>query len=606
MTPRISMLLTALLLMLLAQPLQSQAETITTDAEVVVIGDIHGAFDELTSLLQELKVVDAQLNWIGGNRHLVSLGDLVDRGSGSRQVVELMMKLQQQAEAAGGGYSQLLGNHEIMLMTGDYRYVSDIEFASYKDLSSKSLRDDLFKKYSKLFPNEKDITSDFEGNFPEGFTGLMQAFSPQGDIGKWLRKHGRAAVKVNNQVFVHGGLSLDSLELSIDQLNEVTTQALNDYQKPFDDLLEFGILPFTLLNYSGESAALAFLDSRNAKRQPWYKAAKQFVEAQDSLLFSQTGPFWYRGNAFCPELLESYTVEKAQKKYQIDHIVVGHSVRYRRLVSRVDGAVILADTGMLTNYYGGTPSALLLSHDQPTGHHLNNQFGSNIVAETERFRHNPPGMKDEDVEQFLKTAEIIDNSAIGKGVTRSRVLTLKQGETQLRASFKTFNKSGDRYVFEVAAYKLDRLLGQNLVPPTVLRTINGKEGAVQLWVENLIDDNHRKDHRIEYAGICEELGWTRLMLNFDTLTFNIDRNNGNILWDEEFFGMFIDHSQAFGDTVGKPKMYRRSTFRLSNLYEKRLRGLTQEKLKEALSDYLSNSQINAIVKRRDYILRKAK
>ncbi|GGA76542.1 hypothetical protein GCM10011369_18040 [Neiella marina] len=606
MAQRISTLFSALMLTLLMVPVYSLAEHIETDAEVVVIGDVHGAFEQVTSLLKELKVIDDNLDWIGGKRHLVSLGDLVDRGAGSRQVVELMMKLQRQAEAAGGGYSQLLGNHEIMLMTGDYRYVSEAEFASYKDLASEQQRKELFRKYSRLYPNETDLESDFAANFPPGFTGLVQAFSPQGEIGKWLRQHGRAAIKINNQVYVHAGLSLDSLELSIDELNQATSKALADYQQPFDELIEFGILPFTLDNYSGEAAALAFLDSRNAKRQPWYKAAQQFIEAQDSLLFSQTGPFWYRGNAFCPELLESYTVEKAQRKYQIDHIVVGHSVKYRRVVSRVDGAVILADTGMLTNYYGGTPSALLSSEQQTTSHHLNNQFSANIVAETERFRHNPPGMKDEDVEAFLTTAEIIDNQPIGKGVTRSRVLTLKQDDKQFRASFKTFNKSGDRYIFEVAAYKLDRLLGQNLVPPTVLRTIDGKEGAVQLWVEDLIDDNHKNDHKVEYTGMCEELGWTRLMLNFDTLIFNIDRNNGNILWDEEFFGMFIDHSQAFGDTVGKPKMYRRSTFRLSKLHKKRLRSLTLDNLKAELSDYLNGTQINAIIKRRDYILRKAK
>ncbi|MBW8192595.1 metallophosphoesterase [Neiella marina] len=594
------------LILMFAVSIPAQADTIKTDAEVIVIGDIHGAFEEVTALLQELGVINDKLDWIGGKRHLVSLGDLVDRGKDSRRVIELMMRLQQQAEAAGGGYSQILGNHEIMLMTGDYRYVSEAEFASYSDLASTKQRQQLFKQYSKLFSNQSDLEAQFNASFPTGFTGLMKAFSPQGEMGKWLRQHGRAVVKVNNQVYVHGGLSKDSLKHSIEELNQDTQKALKQHQQAFAELLELGVLPFTLNDYSGESVVRTFIESRNAKRQPWFKSAQQFIDVQESLLFSSTGPFWYRGNAYCPELLESYTVEQAQQRYDIDHIVVGHSVKYRRLVSRVGGAVILADTGMLTNYYGGTPSALRFGNEHPSGHHLKHQFSDTIVAETERFRHNPNSMSDSDVEAFLKTAEIVSNKPIGSGITRSRVLVLKQGDLQTRASFKTINDSDDSYKYELAAYKLDRLLGQHLIPPVVKRTIGGRTGAVQLWVENVIDDNHRNDNDIAYQGMCEEVGWTRLMLNFDTLIYNIDRNNGNILWDEEFFGIFIDHSQSFNSLVRVPKMYRRSTFLLSKMHKQRLQSLTLEQLNKELGDDLKSKQIKAIIKRRDFILDKAK
>jgi len=74
---------------------------IKTSARVVAFGDVHGAYQDWTALLRELGVVDADLNWSGGKTHLVSLGDLIDRGPGSRKVVELLMKLDQQAEQAG-------------------------------------------------------------------------------------------------------------------------------------------------------------------------------------------------------------------------------------------------------------------------------------------------------------------------------------------------------------------------------------------------------------------------------------------------------------------------------------------------------------------------
>ena len=66
---------------------------IKTSARVVAFGDVHGAWEDWTRLLQEVGVVDAKLNWSGGKTHLVSLGDLIDRGPGSRKVVELLMKL---------------------------------------------------------------------------------------------------------------------------------------------------------------------------------------------------------------------------------------------------------------------------------------------------------------------------------------------------------------------------------------------------------------------------------------------------------------------------------------------------------------------------------
>ena len=76
-------------------------------------------------------VIDADFNWSGGKTHLVSLGDLLDRGPESRKVVELLMKLDGQAEKAGGAVHLALGNHEVMVMTGDLRYVSAAEFAAF-------------------------------------------------------------------------------------------------------------------------------------------------------------------------------------------------------------------------------------------------------------------------------------------------------------------------------------------------------------------------------------------------------------------------------------------------------------------------------------------
>ena len=88
---------------------------------VVAFADVHGAYSELTALLQSQGVVDADLHWKAGRTHLVSLGDLLDRGDDSRKVMDLLMRLQSEAAAAGGRVHVVVGNHEAMNVLGDLR-----------------------------------------------------------------------------------------------------------------------------------------------------------------------------------------------------------------------------------------------------------------------------------------------------------------------------------------------------------------------------------------------------------------------------------------------------------------------------------------------------
>ncbi len=105
---------------------------------VVAIGDVHGAYPAMVSLLKAAGLVDESLRWQGGQTHLVSLGDLLDRGPESARAMDLLMGLQPQAEAAGGRVHVVLGNHEIMNLSGDLRDVSDAELAALEPLGGHS------------------------------------------------------------------------------------------------------------------------------------------------------------------------------------------------------------------------------------------------------------------------------------------------------------------------------------------------------------------------------------------------------------------------------------------------------------------------------------
>ncbi|MCW8846185.1 MAG: metallophosphoesterase, partial [Gammaproteobacteria bacterium] len=86
---------------------------------LVAVGDAHGAYDRFSRLLLETGIVDENLQWTGGKTHFVDLGDFLDRGPGSRKIMDLLMRLQTQAEKSGGRVHVLLGNHELMNLTGD-------------------------------------------------------------------------------------------------------------------------------------------------------------------------------------------------------------------------------------------------------------------------------------------------------------------------------------------------------------------------------------------------------------------------------------------------------------------------------------------------------
>ena len=151
---------------------------------------------------------------------------------------------------------------------------------------------------------------------------------------------------------------------------------------------------------------------------------------------------------------------------------------------------------------------------------------------------------------------------------------------------RKFNDS-DRYAYDVAAYKLDRMLGWQMVPTAVLSEVRGDSGALSDWVENAINERDRLEQEIPFASYCKQWEQYRLRFVFDILIHNDDRNLTNILWTKDDFMMkFIDHSLAFRSYNKRPKQYRKVDLEVSELLRSRLMRLTPANLTEELSPYL--------------------
>lgn len=287
---------------------------------VVAIGDVHGAYDNFVKVLQMTGLVDEDVHWIGGSAHFVQTGDLLDRGTRTREVLDLMMRLEKEAKKAGGRVHALLGNHEVMNMMGDLRYVVAAEYEAFKTWRSEALRERAFDRVVSRARSQARSRGDgfdeeayrarLAKQFPLGSIERGEAFSADGTYGRWLRKRD-AVARIDGVVFLHGGLSPDVAELGCKTINKtVRREITRDIEK-------------TRTHGAGTLAA------------------------------GTEGPLWYRGLAKEDETTFAPALEEILLAMEARAIVVGHTVTVNgRIQRRFGGRVILIDAGMSPAYTG--------------------------------------------------------------------------------------------------------------------------------------------------------------------------------------------------------------------------------------------------------------
>lgn len=280
-----------------AQPIRSEFEAVD---RIVAIGDVHGAYDTFVENLKATGLVDDALDWIGGKTHLVQTGDVLDRGPDSRKAIDLLMKLEPQAGAAGGRVHALIGNHEFFNAVGALEYVSDAELEAFD-----GVRDHALRKF-------QGVT-----NGPRGLLALREAYSAGGEYGRWIRRN-NAVVRIGDIVFVHGGVTPEIAGLGLAEINRRVRADL-DTEDGLDSFSLRDEGPLMTRRFSAEIPASRVVDIRE----------------------------------------ELYGVLAALGARTM---VMAHTITYGLIESRFDGAAILIDTGMLEDYAGGHQAALVIEN----------------------------------------------------------------------------------------------------------------------------------------------------------------------------------------------------------------------------------------------------
>lgn len=207
----------------------------------------------------------------------------------------------------------------------------------------------------------------------------------------------------------------------------------------------------------------------------------------------------------------------------------------------------------------------------------------------------------QELEEYLKSAEIISMQDVGRGVTNPKRCKLAPGGPVEEIAWKAIKPARYRgfwesYKAEIAAYELDKLLGLDMVPVKVERRVKGDLGAAIMWVTPT--QSFADLGRVPTAPPAHFERWNRQMMRakmFDNLIANTDPNMGNWLVDPAWNLILVDHSRAF---TTEKKMTHQMQRIDAELWE-RMRALTEEQLAAALSKWLDKGEIRAILERRD-------
>ena len=224
-------------------------------------------------------------------------------------------------------------------------------------------------------------------------------------------------------------------------------------------------------------------------------------------------------------------------------------------------------------------------------------------------------LSDDQVEAFLRDAKVVKTKSIGKGVTGTLRATMTDGtlthdaqiqqieekKTQFEAAGASEFNFEDTWRFNVAAYRVDRLIGLQMVPVTVSRKWKSAPAAFTWWIDDvMMDEGKRLKDKTQPpdSGLWNEQ--MQMVRVFDQLIYNVDRNMGNLLIGKTWRVWAIDHTRAFRtqNTLKTPA----NVTRCDRQVVERLKQLNKDGLKKSIGEFVTEYQINGLLARRDKIV----
>jgi len=325
--------------------------------KIIAVGDLHGDYDNFVKILKRAEIVNETLSWIGGKTHLVQTGDIMDRGDHAKEIFDLIKKLEKEAEEAGGKVHMLMGNHEELNITGmaprQYGYVTFSQFRDFLPDSFIAAREKelekLLEKASKKENNSNSsivIIEEFWNKLLTGKNKTAQTaryeytLNFNKEYGKWILEH-NAVIRINDTIFVHGGISKRFSKWSLQKINDTVRMELDMYR----------------------------IAHKRQKQPPMRK--RQVVYESDS-------PLWFRDFALKTEEDFTQEVNSVLENLGVKHMVIAHTPggsgggspivgqEPLKILSKFNKKIWVIDTG-ISDYYAGVLSFLTIKNGKFSG-----------------------------------------------------------------------------------------------------------------------------------------------------------------------------------------------------------------------------------------------
>ena len=221
-----------------------------------------------------------------------------------------------------------------------------------------------------------------------------------------------------------------------------------------------------------------------------------------------------------------------------------------------------------------------------------------------------PFATDDEILAFLREAEVVKKKVIPQGINKPLKVRLRKDGVEANAIFRTVNvrkprheTAGevyldfhDSYKFECAAYEVSRFLGIDNVPPCAVRTEGRTEGTMQLWIEDAMTEQDRRESGTAPPLQIEWMRQQQTMRLFDALIYNFDRNQGNMLIDADWKLWFIDHTRSFHRSAEVPKLDR--LVWVERGLWRRLQELDRDVLENRIGGLVSPTRLDFVLQRR--------
>nr|XP_043607086.1 shewanella-like protein phosphatase 2 [Erigeron canadensis] len=195
---------------------------------LIAIGDLHGDLMKSKEALRLAGLIDSKDNWCGGGSTLVQVGDVLDRGHNELKILYYFERLKRQAVKTGGNVITMNGNHEILNLDGDFRYVTPSGLDEFNRWAFwYSIGSNVKRKLGGGYKESNDLYDGIPSTFPfikrryvQGFRSRIAALRPNGPISTRFLSNNSTVLVVDDSVFVHGGLLASHVDYGLERINQ--------------------------------------------------------------------------------------------------------------------------------------------------------------------------------------------------------------------------------------------------------------------------------------------------------------------------------------------------------------------------------------------------